>query len=271
MPACRRWLKGSRECGNTLSRKTLLLTKRFRCLYTAGNTLRLHLDDENHVTAEVVEVFQPFTLSCVMAIRMNTSRLKGTFVLKLYDRIHASQLRDDEELPWDPKTESEYRQFVSDGRATKFFDHCEAKSAVDEYWADEERDEWTKVEHEAYLQFWCRKTCNTERTVYDLLRDLQGKHVPTVFARPCIRDTSDPVSGSASGYLDRPGLLLEYIQGFPLTDLASRQPREDWQGLCEEAILILHLISQKGICNKDVRTRSFILRPNKRAGSHKYV
>ncbi|KAI9690112.1 MAG: hypothetical protein M1822_009073 [Bathelium mastoideum] len=61
-------------------------------------------------------------------------------------------------------------------------------------------------------------------------------------------------------YLDCPGILLEYIEGFPLTDIALHAPREDWQQICEDAIQIINRIGDRHIRNEDVKTRSFIVR-----------
>jgi len=63
---------------------------------------------------------------------------------------------------------------------------------------------------------------------------------------------------SFSEYLNIPGILLHYIGGFPLTDIADYAPRESWQTICEDAIRIINLIGDLGILNEDVKTRSFI-------------
>lgn len=42
-------------------------------------------------------------------------------ILKLFDRRFATQLREDEKIrPWNPDTETEYRQFILDGGASEF-------------------------------------------------------------------------------------------------------------------------------------------------------
>ena len=91
---------------------------------------------------------------------------------------------------------------------------------------------------------------------YKNLRDIQGHHVPHLFARPFLQ-LSD--SYLANKYFDCPGILLEYIQRFPLTDLADNAPKKDWQYVCEDAIRVVHMIGDRGVCNRDVKTRSFIV------------
>lgn len=230
--------------------------------YAAGQILPLQVGKQCCVNASIVKVLEPFTLSCAMLVQLDSSPpFKGHFILKLYDRRFATQLRNDEEAsPWSPEIESEYNEFVYDGRASEFFDLCSAKFRDDdEYWVDDEhREMWNREQHEAYLQYLCRRTYNTESDAYSLLHDMQGKHVPRLFARLLLRSSDS--SAAHEMYLDCPGILLEYIQGFPLTDLADNAPEKDWQYICEDAIRIVHLIGDRGICNRDVTTRSFIVR-----------
>jgi hypothetical protein len=191
-----------------------------------------------------------------MVVQLDCPPFKGQFVLKLYDRRFATQLRDDEDIsPWNPQIESEYSKFVRDGRASEFFDLCTTKFREYEYWADEPR-EWNDAQCEAYLQYICHRTYKMEKEAYKNLRDIQGKHVPRLLARPFLQLSG---SGLANKYFDCPGILLEYIQGFPLTDLADNAPKKDWQYVCEDAIRVVHMIGDRGVCNRDVKTRSFIV------------
>ena len=219
----------------------------------------MQVDRQGPANASIIKVFEPFTLSCVVIIQLDHPPFKGRFLLKLYDRRFATQLRRDEKAsPWCPQIESKYLEFVRDGRASEFFDLCTAKYREDEYWADDQRETWNEAQHEAYLQYLCRRTYDMEKDAYKKLHDMQGKHIPRLFARPVLQSSSD--SGSANEYLDCPAILLEYIEGFPLTTLADNAPKKDWQSVCEDAIRVVHMIGDRGICNKDVRTRSFIVR-----------
>lgn len=194
-----------------------------------------------------------------MIVELDHPPLSGRFVLKLYDRRFATKLRRDEKAaPWCPQTEFRYREFVRDGRASEFFDLCTANFRGDKYWADEQRETWDEAQLEAYLQHLCCRTYGTEQDAYGKLHDIQGKHIPRLSARPSLQASSD--AGSANEHLDCPALLLEYIQGFPLTALAANAPEREWQSVCEDAIRVVHLIGDRGICNKDVKTRSFIVR-----------
>jgi hypothetical protein len=202
-----------------------------------------------------------------MVVQLDCPPFKGQFVLKLYDRRFSTQLRRDEQAsPWNSEIESEYSEFVRDGRASEFFERCTTKFREDEYWADEEDMNWTKAQREAYLQYACHRIYKTEKEAYKNLHDIQGKHIPRLLARPFL-PLSD--SGIANKYLDCPGLLLDYIQGFPLTDLADEAPKEDWQYVCEDAVRVVNLIGDRGVCNQDVKTRSFIVSKDPSTGKLK--
>ena len=98
--------------------------------------------------------------------------------------------------------------------------------------------------------------------VYNTLKDIQGEHVPQQLACVALHGSSLLHEASVSKYTDIPGILLQYIDEFPLTDIAAHAPREAWQSLCEQAICIVHHISDRGILNEDVKTRSLTIQIN---------
>lgn len=93
--------------------------------------------------------------------------------------------------------------------------------------------------------------------VYDILKDIQGKTIPQLFASVTITSCSSPQGSNE--YLDIPGILLQYINGFPLTAVAAHAPKETWQSLCEEAIQIVHLMNDRGTLNQDVKKKGALL------------
>ncbi|PGH23233.1 hypothetical protein AJ80_02649 [Polytolypa hystricis UAMH7299] len=186
-----------------------MAAKESQCPYKPGETITLQLDPEKRVDARILKVYEPFTCSAVMLVELDHSSLRGEFVLKLLDRRFAAVL------------ETEYCKFVDDGRAAMLFDHCTKMFSKDDQWAfqAEERRWWTAAQRETFVQWFC------------LLR------------------FQDPSPGteahSEEKYVDCPGILLEYIQGFPLREIADKIPEEDWQEIGEET---------------DIKDRSFVLR-----------
>ena len=114
----------------------------YRCPYVVRNTIELHLDipyDGRTTKATILKVFEPFTLSCVMVVRLSCSALalEGDMVLKFIDRRLAKQLREDEMIkPWTSDIEKGHHRFILDGGAAKFIhmlntDHGKASEDSD--------------------------------------------------------------------------------------------------------------------------------------------
>ena len=190
--------------------------------YIPGQTLTLLLKDGQAMDVSVMSVFEPFTLSCVALVHSGSPPFEGLYVVKLYDRCFATDLREQESIPiWTTDFEAEYSQFIRRDCAPEFFDLCTKvfREALD--WADEEQIEaWDKGRQEAYLQCLCRQVYNTESYACDLLHDIQGIHVPRLFARVFLQTSDKPNED-----LDCPGFLLEFINGFQLANLAENAAR----------------------------------------------
>lgn len=71
----------------------------YRCPYVAGGTLSLKLPHDDSLQAEIVKIFEPFTLSSVMLVRLqpapSVGEPLGLVVLKAYYHRFATQFRQD--------------------------------------------------------------------------------------------------------------------------------------------------------------------------------
>ncbi|PLN83094.1 hypothetical protein BDW42DRAFT_68395 [Aspergillus taichungensis] len=234
------------------------MANEFECPYAVGNVIKIHLKTPDGLgataDANIIKIFEPFTLSSVMLIRMACSslRLEGDMILKLFDRRFATQLREDEKIrPWTPDTEGEYRRFIHDGGAAEFVTQLN----------DDETPEgstWSAAMDETYLHDHMLDMYKTEIQVYSTLREIQGTDIPKLLATAIMPIPYPGQTGSE--YTDIPGVLLQFIKGFPLTEIEECAPRESWQAVCEDAIRIINRIGDLGILNEDVKTRSFIVR-----------
>ncbi|KAJ5970428.1 uncharacterized protein N7479_000346 [Penicillium vulpinum] len=234
------------------------MTHEFECPYAVGNVINIHLKTpdglEATADANIIKVFEPFTLSSVMLIRMACSSLglEGDMILKLFDRRFATQLREDEKIrPWTPDTETEYRQFVLDGGVSEFVTQLNDGETP-------EGSIWSAAMDETYLHDHMLDLYKTEAQVYSNLKEIQGTDIPKLLAS-AIMPIPYPCQTS-SEYTDIPGILLQYIEGFPLTDIEEYTLRESWQAICEDAIRVINRIGDLGILTEDVKTRSFIVR-----------
>jgi serine/threonine protein kinase len=206
-----------------------------------------------------------------MEVMLQTeSGLETKAILKLYDRRFATGLRKHTKAePWTPATEEIYKQYVLQGRADKLFEILDEPSDDEESSDDsdsddeEERDANLKMgQKEGFLHHYCGKIYSREVRAYETLRDLQEQMIPKFLA--CVRlpscDTDIPQQFLK--YFDIRGILIEYIEGFNLSELETKAPKSQWQVICDNAIDIVHLIGDHGILNNDVRPENFLVRSN---------
>lgn len=176
-------------------------------------------------------------------------------VLKIFDRRFATQLREDSKAkPWTLESEVQYHRLIENGGVAEliptfgsFYKH-----------------RGDAAEDEAYFHHTMQTFYETEQEVYDSLRDIQGRSIPLLLCSlkfPVIPTINSP---SIEKYTAFPGILLQYIDGFPLLDLSIYAPKSEWQSVCDQAINTVHQITHKGILNTDVRTRSFIVQRDQR-------
>lgn len=186
-------------------------------------------------------------------------RLAGYLVLKLFDRRFAAQLRKDDKLdPWTPEIERQYHDFILDGSASEFITRLNTDGKM----AEEEGHTWNDPQNEAYLHDHMQDLYETEVEAFHTVTDIQGKDIPQLFACLTVPSSSSAQESSISKYIDVSGVLLQYIDGFLLTDIAAHAPREVWQSVCDEAIQIVNRIGDRGILNEDVKMRNFIVQEN---------
>ena len=111
----------------------------------AGNTITVQLEPHKEsIAALITHVFEPFTLSCVMVVRLfQKEGLGNPTVLKLFDRRFASQLREEAEVePWTMESEAQYHRFIQNGSAAEFI-----TSFDEDYMSEDEEEDVAKKRH----------------------------------------------------------------------------------------------------------------------------
>ncbi|WEW58715.1 hypothetical protein PRK78_004183 [Emydomyces testavorans] len=206
------------------------------CPYVVGNDIIFELikspSKHQAVKGTIVTVFQLFTLLCA---------------LKLFDQHFATQLRKDEKVQsWTFDIEQKYMLMMV---ASEFIRRLHTNDSL----AEEEEDTWNAAEDEAYLDDYMQRLYETETAVYQRLKNVQGRDVPLFHGCVVVMPGSSLPSMLVSKHVDCPEILLQYIEGFHITDLTVHAPKQMWPGICEEAIHIVNNI------NDDVKTRNFIV------------
>ncbi|KAG9849751.1 hypothetical protein KCU98_g2698, partial [Aureobasidium melanogenum] len=259
------------------------------CPYIAGNEILLKASDEsNPIKALILKCFQA-TLSCVMVIRfIDPPVFNGTSecILKLLDRRFSTQAREDLELAsWTPELEQQFQDFVRNGDAEEFFSYWDAEKEFDCDWSAfyvTNHRKWSPAKWEAYIQWQTIDLYETEKKAYQLMAALQGVVVPKMLGEVILDLSTEAAKITSDGELADaksmtsdtndnprisiiPGLLLQFVDGFELTDLHEHLPREQWQSVVDSSITTLRQIQACGILNYDANTRNFIIDPT----SHK--
>ncbi|KAL4895203.1 hypothetical protein BDV59DRAFT_160801 [Aspergillus ambiguus] len=208
--------------------------------------------NKREVSAQIVQIFEPFTTYCTMLLNFISSPgPQGAVVLKLFDRRFATKLgRDHGICPWFRALDVEYFRFVTSGGALEFLTRLD----------NSEGEPFNAAQNEAFLHQLMWSRFRTEVEAYDLMKDLQGECVPRQLESVTFPGYYVSCGESVDRFFKIPGILFEYIHGFPLRLVSGNAPRDTWQSICEEAIRVVHLIGDRGILNEDVKTRSFNVR-----------
>jgi hypothetical protein len=221
---------------------------------TFGPQAPIHWRPWSKIDFNILEINPDATTSVVLLV----SRLAddeasdaSKYVLKLFDRRFSKDERISVNLgDYTSENQKSYQDFAQSGTAPAFISNL----LGDEY---EKLERMSTGEREACVFARTLQLHKTEVTAYSALETLQGDAVPQFIADVII--TSD--STSTSFYLQTPGILLEYINGFPLSQMCIKTPENAWGEICPKVIQKLHQISSLGILNEDVRTGNVLLQP----------
>lgn len=235
--------------------------------YQVGQLLTLSVIPEqgkkgsdSTVRARIRHLQIPRTLSCCMIVDLlGEGCPDNPAFLKLYDRRFSEQLRSDHGIdPWKRDAEKEYLNAVRTGAARQFLHNLHT---IPDFEEDTE-ETWDDGQIEAFLTGQVDELFDTEATVYDTLRDIQGKLVPRLIARVHL-PLSLPDAGigltDAAELLHIKGVLLQYIDGFSLSKVQDHAPKSEWQGIVDQAVAIVQAVGDHGVLNRDVRPDNFIV------------
>lgn len=62
--------------------------------------------------------------------------------------------------------------------------------------------------------------------------------------------------------------MIEFIEGYSLSDLAKYEPQSAWQSICDEAIRIVNLIGDHQILNEDVKPHNTLIQKQATLSKH---
>ncbi|TGO55842.1 hypothetical protein BOTNAR_0236g00100 [Botryotinia narcissicola] len=216
-------------------------------IYTEGTILELQSEsssdkksDIDTVSCKIIRFFEPPTHSCVMEVELLNQPDNKRAALKLFDRRFASQLRSDYEVgPSTVAKETAFVECVKSGDASQFVDRLRNDEDF-----EEPEEGWDMGQNEAYLYDLCLDMYEAELTVYQRMERFQGKEIPQLLARVTLQATAalDTVLDDAIQFFEIKGVLIELIDGYTLSDLPAKAPKESWGDICNEAMRVVRLL-----------------------------
>jgi serine/threonine protein kinase len=212
--------------------------------------------------AKIIDFIEPSTMSIVLQVKLeqqNPSNPALRMILKVYDRQYSPQLREFKDTgPATRASEEEFSRFVRGGSMPQFLEEYEQSGPWDS-WA---YGEWDVAKREAYFYAKSTQSHEVELEIYDRLVDIQGVHVPTIVAdvRLAPQHGTTGTDESLTQYTEVRAILMEYISGFPLSDIVTELPESDWAPICDQAIAGIMRITDNDFINFDIKPRNIIVR-----------
>ncbi|KAM0333406.1 hypothetical protein ACHAQA_002067 [Verticillium albo-atrum] len=223
--------------------------------YEEGQLLHLRATGSTTpIEARVSKLLEPWTLSVVMVIDIlatpDTLDIPSRSFLKLYDRRYSKQSRSDwHTVDWTPEVECQLIDFSRTGEAQRFL-----KKWREDPDFDDDDDSWGIAENETGLSENMQELSQTETKVYHSLRHHQGRLVPQLYAEVILQTGPQDDLGGSPELFDIPGILIEYIDGFRLSDLIQHTDQAEWNYLVNRAVEVTGEILNTGnVLDQDVR------------------
>ncbi|OQE10987.1 hypothetical protein PENVUL_c003G08151 [Penicillium vulpinum] len=117
--------------------------------------------------------------------------------------------------------------------------------------SENEEEEWDRTCEEVDTYVAKQILYEAEIRAYETMKDLQGIYVPRIFAHTKMLGPKYTQDQPFSRYFEHPGILMEYIEGFPLHELPENAPRKAWHPIVDKAIEIVNNIMRHGVLNDD--------------------
>ena len=220
--------------------------------YITGAKLVLKLPSGGATTATVLTAFTPFTLSPVLRVSLQPGfGPSSEAILKLHDRRCLVNTREEygDTPVYTPEREILYREYL-DALSRGDANPCNFDDLGVEH-------EFTDGEFEAYLAHTARKLYHAELSTYERLKSLQGSRIPRFYSAVSYEDGLDVIQG----------ILIEFVPSISLRSFISHNPpfpHEVIAQVCDDAISLIHHLSDALVLNEDVRLDNVLVRTSNR-------
>ncbi|KAI0198000.1 hypothetical protein F4808DRAFT_270716 [Astrocystis sublimbata] len=233
--------------------------------YRVGQSLTLRDSDGTELSADITHEY-PFHYSPVVAVNLHKDGVViEQVILKLYDRRFGSVRKRlvcdprprKEPQPHNERSEAAFWDFARSGMLVPFLDRHKHEDLMYRMGQDlpEAEEEEIKpeqeilAEQEAIFYYKTMERYSCEVRAYDKMKPLQGRGIPRFFKAVTLQMPSAP-SDIDPCYFQVPGILIEKINGFKLSDLVTELPAEPpnvWTEIVQAATDLAVEINRAGV------------------------
>ncbi|KID96179.1 Protein kinase-like domain protein, partial [Metarhizium majus ARSEF 297] len=204
-----------------------------------------------------------------------------TAILKLFDRRFGEFRK---QHPYNQQAEAAWQDSVRSGLAKRLLDDLrndedsvrrarfqkdvdeegseeEEEDEDDDEDADDDDNENDLAEWEAIIYHTAQTNYENEVRAYSQLKPLQGRCTTPRFIESVIDSSPESPADLPVEYFQVPGILLEYIYGFPLSELTTRIPNQPfvWEKIVEGAIDVVREVNRAGVVHHDCQPRNMLV------------
>lgn len=223
------------------------------------------------------------TVSPVMVVHVKMPDGMQTAILKLFDRRFGEFRK---KHPYNQEAEAAWQDCVRSGLAKRLLkdfrneedsvrrarfpkdldeEGSEAEEEEDDDDADEDDDddddnENDLAEWEAIIYHTARTNYENEVRAYSQLKPLQGRCTPR-FIESVIDSSPESPADLPVEYFQVRGILLQYLFGFPLSELTARIPNQPflWEKIVQGAIDVVREVNRAGVVHHDCQPRNMMV------------
>ncbi|KAJ8105237.1 hypothetical protein OPT61_g10300 [Boeremia exigua] len=236
--------------------------------YQVGNCIRIQLQGDQGsrtVTAKITKSFAPFSMATVLVVHIfePTIDLEGEFVLKVYDIRYSDEFRSQHKIErWSQTRDMKVEQRRWSKPLVRFFHAIMADDWLYYTGPDDDEDEDDgNTDDEAE-----QDEDDAREEVFLRAHGIDGVDVPRFISNvripPSYQSKNCPFESSS--IKGAPGVLIQYVQGFPLLALCDQEvepvPRSHWKHIIDDGVrIVYYTTTEMDFSNTDCCPRNTVV------------
>ncbi|KAF2403522.1 hypothetical protein EJ06DRAFT_579525 [Trichodelitschia bisporula] len=198
------------------------------------------------IRARIVSLVKPWKYACSMdADILAPYRYAGVAIIKLYDWRFATEPRRCQKLvPWGDDNQRDFVRVALPSHQESI-DAIKDQALGNAHWLHRRPND-----RRLWMCYMSRAYSLRENFAYLKLKSLQGKHIPEAIAS-CfyymVAPECQSLKFAALAEVNREfyisGFITKKVNGFNITQLVGRVPKESWQGIVDQALDVMRQIN----------------------------